>query len=65
MKIISTCPHLALSQLRVTLFCHYSFVIANPVGVKQSSDMLEKIALSGKERPRRNESNWSVAEILV
>jgi len=31
---------------------------------KQSSDTLEKIASSGKERPPCNDSNRSVAEIL-
>ena len=31
------------------------FVIANPAGVKQSSDTLEKIASSGKDCPPRNE----------
>ena len=42
-----------------------NFVIANPAGVKQSIDTLEKIASSGKERPSRNDSDRSVAEILV
>jgi hypothetical protein len=31
------------------------FVIANPAGVKQSSDMLGKIASSGEKRPPRND----------
>ncbi len=49
----------------ITPFEIASFVIANPVGVKQSSDMLEKIASSGKERTPGNNSNQSLAEIFV
>ena len=40
----------------ITPFEIASFVIANPVGVKQSSDMLEKIASSGKKRPPRKDN---------
>ena len=38
---------------------------ANPAGARQSSAMLEKIASSGKERPSRNHSGLSVADIFV
>ncbi len=38
---------------------------ANPAGARQSSAMLEKIASSGKERPSRNHSGLSVADIYV
>ena len=39
----------------ITPFEIASFVIANPVGVKQSSDTVGKIASSGKEHPPRND----------
>ena len=38
---------------------------ANPAGARQSADTVKKIASSGKERPSRNDSDLSVAEILV
>ena len=41
------------------------FVIANPVGVKQSYNTFNKIASSGKERPPRIVSDRSVAEMPV
>ena len=41
------------------------FVIANPVGVKQSYNSFNKIASSGKERPPRIVSDRSVAEMPV
>ena len=52
------------------LFEIYLFVIAkplgaNPAGARQSSDTVKKIASSGKERPSRNHSGLSVADIFV
>ena len=38
---------------------------ANPAGARQSDDTLKKIASSGKERPSRNHSGLSVADIFV
>ena len=52
------------------LFEIYLFVIAKPLGAnpaeaRQSADTLKKIASSGKERPSRNHSDLSMAEIFV
>jgi len=38
---------------------------ANPAGARQSADTVKKIASSGKERPSRNHSDVSVADIFV
>ncbi len=38
---------------------------ANPAEARQSADTLKKIASSGKERPSRNHSGLSVADIFV
>jgi hypothetical protein len=41
------------------------YVIASPAGAKQSSDTLAKIALSGKERPPRNDKSFLILSMLL
>ena len=38
---------------------------ANPAGARQSDDTVKKIASSDKERPPRNHSDLSLADIFV
>ena len=63
--IILAALFIVLAGLRVrSLPVEYGyFVIANPVGVKQSYNSFNKIASSGKERPPRIVSDRSVAEM--